>query len=120
MGIPTTYLSLHDVTGLRAAALQSFDTPLVLSVETPHGSMQISFYLREASAAKIEALADTINAVMKAPEPPKVTCPVEKAAYAAQEKYWRDLKRDLDRDQIETIKIVDAQLNALDRMHGIL
>jgi len=88
MTIPTTYLSLHDITTLRAAALQSFDTPLVLSVETPHGSMQISFYLREASAAKIEALADTINTVMNAPEPPKVVCPIEEAAYAARDAHY--------------------------------
>ena len=103
MTIPTTYLSLHDVTGIKAAALVSFDTPLVLSIETPQGSMQISFYLREASAAKIEALADTINAVMKAPEPPKVACPIEAKAYKSQEDYWTALKRDLNAQLIEKV-----------------
>jgi hypothetical protein len=88
MEIPTTYLSLHDVTGLKAAALQSFDTPLVLSIETPHGAMQISLYLRDLPAAKIEALADAINAVMKEPPAPKVACPIEEAAYAAHDAHY--------------------------------
>lgn len=105
MDIPTTYLSLHDVTGLRAAALQSFDTPLILTIETPHGAMQISIYLREASAAKIEALADVINTVMKAPEPPKAACPIEAKAYKSQEDYWTALKRDLDAQPIEKVAV---------------
>jgi len=88
MTIPTTYLSLHDVTSLKAAALQSFDTPLILFVDTPHGGMQISIYLREASAAKVEALADTINAVIKSSEPPKAVCPIEEAAYAARDAHY--------------------------------
>ena len=88
MTIPTTYLSLHDVTGLKAAALASFNTPLVLSIETPHGAMQISLYLRDLPAAKIEALADAINAVMKEPPAPKVACPIEEAAYAAHDAHY--------------------------------
>jgi hypothetical protein len=84
MDIPTTYLSLHDVTGLRAAALASFDTPLILSIETPHGAMQISIYLNPNDTAKVELLANNINAAMALPPAPKVACPIEQAAYAAE------------------------------------
>lgn len=101
MDIPTTYLSLHDVTGLRAAALASFDTPLILSIETPHGAMQISIYLNPNDTKKVERLADAINAVMKEPATPKVACPIEAKAYKSQEDYWTSLKRDLDAQPIE-------------------
>jgi hypothetical protein len=84
MDIPTTYLSLHDVTELRAAALASLDTPLILTVETKYGPMQISIYLRDADTAKIELLANNINAAMALPPTPKVACPIEQAAYAAE------------------------------------
>ncbi len=103
MDIPTTYLSLHDVTGLKAAALASFDTPLILSIETPHGAMQISIYLNPNNTAKVEALADVINTVMKAPEPPKVACPIEQAAYKAHDDYYTSLRADLDRHPIEKV-----------------
>jgi len=101
MTIPTTYLSLHDVTGLRAAALASFDTPLILSIETPHGAMQISIYLYPHDTTKVERLADAINAGMKEPATPKAACPIEASAYKSQEDYWTALKRDLDRCPIE-------------------
>ena len=101
MPIPTTYLSLHGVTDLRAATLQSFNSPLILTLDSPHGAMQISIYLRDLDTAKTEFLADTINAVLHSPEPPKATCPIESAAYKSQEDYWAALKRDLDRHPIE-------------------
>jgi len=101
MDIPTTYLSLHDVTGLKAAALVSFDTPLILTIDSPHGAMQISIYLNPHDTAKVERLADAINAVMKEPATPKVACPIEAKAYKSQEDYWTALKRDLDRCPIE-------------------
>jgi hypothetical protein len=104
MTIPTTYLSLHDVTGLKAAALQSFETPLILTIDSPHGAMQISFYLRDRDAATVEALADVINTVMKAPEPPQAACPVERAAYAASDEYYARLRADLDRHPIEKVR----------------
>jgi hypothetical protein len=96
MQIPTTYLSLHDVTELHAVALTTIDTPLVLSIETPHGGMQISLYLNDVEASKIERIASAINAIMKEPEAPKIACPVEAAAYKSADDYWASLKRDLD------------------------
>ncbi len=93
MDIPTTYLSLHDVTGLKAAALASFDAALVLSIETPHGAMQISIYLNPHDTAKVELLANNINAAMALPPTPKVACPIETAAYAAAASHY-DLPRD--------------------------
>ena len=102
--IPTTYLSLHDVTGLKAAALQSFDTPLILTISTPAGEMQISMYFTGVDATRIEHLAGSINAVLRAPDPPKAACPQEKAAYASAEEYWRSLRQDLNRDPIEVPK----------------
>jgi hypothetical protein len=84
MTIPTTYLSLHDVTGLRAGVGVIYDAPLTITVDSQHGSMQITLYLQPLLAKdRIEALADTINAVMKSPEPPKAACPIEEAAYTA-------------------------------------
>jgi hypothetical protein len=87
--IPTTYLSLHDVTALKAAALTTLDTPLVLSIETPHGGMQISLYLRDVEAAKIERIACAVNAILKEPEQPKIACPIEAAAYKAYDDYYK-------------------------------
>jgi hypothetical protein len=88
MMIPTTYLSLHDVTGLKAAALASFDAPLVLSIETPHGAVQISLYLNPNDTKKVERLADAVNAAMALPPAPKVACPIEEAAYAAHDAHY--------------------------------
>jgi len=101
MDIPTTYLSLHDVTGLRAAALASLDTPLILTFDTKYGPMQISIYLNPNDPAKVELLADAINAAMKEPATPKVACPIEEAAYKAHDDYWSRLRADLDRCPIE-------------------
>jgi hypothetical protein len=102
--IPTTYISLHDVTGLKAAALQTLDTPLMLTIDTPLGSMQISLYFTGIEAMKIEHLAGSINAVLRAPDPPKVACPQEEAAYNAADTYMASLIRDLNRDPIEVPK----------------
>jgi hypothetical protein len=99
MTIPTTYLSLHDITSLRAATLTSTDTPLLLTVDGEYGSMQISLYLR-TDASKTARIADAINAILKEPEAPKIACPVEAAAYASADEYWSCLKRDLDRHPI--------------------
>jgi hypothetical protein len=88
MDIPTTYLSLHDVTGLRAGVGVIYDAPLTITVDSTHGSMQITLYLPTLTKEQIEALADTINAVMKTPEPPKVVCPIEEAAYAARDAHY--------------------------------
>lgn len=78
MNIPTTYLSLHDVTALRATVLATMDTPLVLSIDTPHGAMQISLYIRDLDTSRIERLTDAINTALRGPEPN------EAAAYNAQ------------------------------------
>ena len=98
--IPTTYLSLHDVSVLRASAQRIFDTPLVLNIDSPHGSMQISMYLRGVGAERIQALADAINDALKQPEPPQAACSVEKAAYASADDYYACLQRDLNRRPI--------------------
>jgi hypothetical protein len=65
--IPTTFLSLHDITGLKAVALQSMDTPLVLRVESGDNIFQISLY--GLAAAKVECIADAINSIMLEPAP---------------------------------------------------
>lgn len=86
MTIPTTYLSLHDVTGLKAVALTTMDTPLVLTIDSQHGSMQISIYTGR-DGATVERLADAINDVLKQPSAPPAFCPLEDAAYKAQSAY---------------------------------
>ena len=101
MPIPTTYLSLHDVTDMKAAVLQSVNSPLILTLDSPHGVMQISLYMRDLDTTRTEFLADVINAAMHEPQPSKAACPIEVKAYKSQEEYWADLKRDLDRHPIE-------------------
>ena len=100
--IPTTYLSIHDITDLKAIALNSLDTPLVLRVEAEHGTMQISLY--GIDDAKVEALADAINAIMTEPAPEQVVVPSETAAYQSHDDYMACLIRDLNRDPIEVPK----------------
>ena len=100
MPIPTTYLSLHDVTDMKATVLQSLDSPLILTIDSPHGAMQITIYLRDLDTTT-EFLADVINAAMHDPVPPQAACPAEKAAYQAADDYWERLKIDLNRDPIE-------------------
>lgn len=122
--IPTTFLSLHDITGLKAIALQSLDTPLVLRVDGEHGMFQISLY--GLAADRVERIADAINSIMLEPAPAPVVLPVieDDNAHAGLSGYYEKLKRDLDRDPIEEVKAKvaaqDAQRAAINRMHGIL
>ena len=97
--IPTTYLSLHDVRVLHASVQRTIDTPLVLNIDSPHGAMQISIYLRNVDISRVQAIADAIN-VVKVTEPPQAMCPAEKAAYASADDYWNSLQRDLNRHPI--------------------
>jgi hypothetical protein len=83
--IPKSYLSLHDVSSLRATVHRSPDTPLVLNVDSPHGAMQITIYIYDATAERMQAVADAINAALAQPEPPLAACPVEAAAYVAHD-----------------------------------
>jgi hypothetical protein len=94
--IPKTYISLHDVSDLRAYVSPSPGSALELSIETPEGTVMLMLFLRSLDQAK--ALENAINTVMadKAP-PPAAACPREAAAYKSQEEYWAALKRDLDR-----------------------
>jgi hypothetical protein len=98
--IPKTYLSLHDVSDLRAYVSPTLGGSLELNIETPEGTMMIMLFLQSSGLA--EVLATAINTVMadKAP-PPAVACPREAAAYKSQEEYWTALKRDLDARPIE-------------------
>jgi hypothetical protein len=97
MHVPKTYLSLHDVTGLQASTGVSFEAPLVLTIDSAHGAMQITLFVQPLlTREQTEALVATFNAAMVKAEPAAV-CPVEKAAYQSQEEYWAALKRDLDR-----------------------
>ena len=98
--IPTTYLSIHDITGLKAVALQSLDTPLVLRIESEHGKFQISLY--GLAADRVERIADAINSILQEPAP-KVM-PSEAAAYQSHDDYMACLIRDLNRDPIEVSK----------------
>ncbi len=101
MQFPKTYLSLHEITGLRAAAGISPEKPLTLTIEGPHGAMQITLYLQPLlTGDQIEFLADMINATIT-PEPPAAACPAEKAAYKSADDYWASLKRDLDARPID-------------------
>jgi hypothetical protein len=59
--IPSTFLSLHDITGLKAVALQSYDTPLVLRVDGEHGTFQISLYFQGVGRSTVELMAEAIN-----------------------------------------------------------
>jgi len=102
MSIPKTYLSIHDVTGLQARIGYAVDRPLELVIDSPHGAMQIVIFLQPLlTKEQIEAIADTINVVMKTPKPPKETCPKEAAAYGAEGDYYARLKADLNRHPIE-------------------
>jgi hypothetical protein len=100
--IPTTFLSLHDITGLKAVALQSMDTPLVLRIESEHGMFQISLY--GLAAARVERIADAINSVMLEPATAPKVMPSETAAYKSHDDYMACLIRDLNRDPIEVPK----------------
>jgi hypothetical protein len=100
--IPKTYISLHDVSDLRAYVSPSPGSALELSIETPEGSVMIMLFLRSPDQA--EALEAAINTVMAEPTPPAAACPIENAVYEAaaehynaQADYWSSLKRDLDR-----------------------
>jgi hypothetical protein len=94
--IPSTFLSLHDITGLKAIALQSLDTPLVLRIASGDSVFQISLY--GLAAASVERIADAINSVMLEP------APSETAAYKSHDDYMACLIRDLNRDPIEVPK----------------
>ena len=111
MHIPKTYLSLHEITGLQVTAGQSLDSPLVLTIDGPHGSMQVTLFLQPLlTAQQIDKLAVAMQAAMTVAEPAAV-CPAEQAAYNAAaahynaEKntvdYWKRLRADLDRHPIE-------------------
>jgi hypothetical protein len=103
--IPSTFLSLHDITGLKAIALQSLDTPLVLRIESGDSTFQISLYLKEADAERVEVLANAINRVMAvAPAEPKAP-PSEAAAYKSHDDYMACLLRDLNRNLIHPIEV---------------
>jgi hypothetical protein len=86
--IPTTYLSFHCLTAIRAASNATFDTPLVLQLDGEHGGVQISLYLEPYDALKVEKLAIAINAIMAEAAPEPSTCPIERAAYDAAEDYF--------------------------------
>jgi hypothetical protein len=104
MHIPKTYLSLHDVTGLRVTAGQSFERPLVLSIDGSHGSMEIVLFLQPLlTVDQIERLAEAVTATMRVAEPAAVApaSPQEQAAYKAADDYWTRLRADLDRHPIE-------------------
>jgi hypothetical protein len=112
MHIPKTYLSLHDITGLKAAAGHALDSSLVLTVDSPHGAMQISLYLRPLLTGDqvrllADAMAQVLSAGMRTAEPAAIP-PEEKAAYAAENEYWDRLKADLDRGLITPLTIVKA------------
>jgi hypothetical protein len=100
--IPSTFLSLHDITGLKAIALQSLDTPLVLRIESEHGMFQISLYGLHAD--RVERIADAINSIMLEPVPTPKVQPSETAAYKSHDDYMACLIRDLNRDPIEVPK----------------
>jgi len=100
--IPTTYLSIHDITGLKAIALQSLDTPLVLRIESGDSVFQISLY--GLAAARVERIADAINSAMLEPVPAPKVMPSETAAYQSHDDYMACLIRDLNRDPIEVPK----------------
>jgi hypothetical protein len=104
MHIPKTYLSLHDVTGLQARVDRAYGAPLVLTIDSAYGAMQISFYLQPLlTEDQIEALATAIGKAMTKAEPaaiPSTLTPEEKAAYAAADGYWERLKLDLNRHPI--------------------
>ncbi len=97
--IPKTYISLHDVSDLRAYVSPSPGSALELTIETPEGSMMIMLFMRSPDQPKALELA--ISTVMADKPPPAAACPVEKAAYKSQEEYWAALKRDLDARPID-------------------
>lgn len=117
MHIPKTYLSLHDVTGLRITAGQSIDRPLVLSIDGAHGAMEITLFLQPLlTADQIEKLAKAATDAMQMAEPAAV-CPHEQAAYKAADSYWDRLKADLDRGLITPLKVVAADCNDAGVVH---
>jgi len=100
--IPKTYLSVHEITGLQVSCEGLFESPLVLTIDSPHGALQITLFLRPLlTPDQIKKVAKALQTAMTTPEPPAAACPREAAAYKSQEEYWAALKRDLDARPIE-------------------
>jgi hypothetical protein len=98
--IPKTYLSFHSIHDIKAQALDTLDTPLILQLDGEYGAVQIAIYSEQPDADRVRKLADAINDVLRQPEQPEAACPAEKAAYASADEYWNSLQRDLNRHPI--------------------
>jgi hypothetical protein len=80
--IPTTYLQLHLVQGLRASTCGA-EHPLILHVDSRDGPMQITLFFDTPDPERSLALADALNAAMAIDLPPIPDDGSEAAAYAA-------------------------------------
>lgn len=81
--IPTTYLQLHLVQGLRASTSTGPERPLVLDIASRDGPMQITLFFDIPDPERSQALADALNAAMAIDLPPIPEDGSEAAAYAA-------------------------------------
>jgi hypothetical protein len=81
--IPTTYLQLHLVQGLRASTSGGTEHPLILHVDSRDGPMQICMFFDVPDPDRTLALVDALNAAMAIDLPPIPDDGSEAAAYAA-------------------------------------
>lgn len=80
--IPTTYLQLHLVRGLRAST-GGHEHPLILHIDSRDGPMQICMFFDVPDLDRTMALVDALNAAMAIDLPPIPDDGSEAAAYAA-------------------------------------
>lgn len=57
----TTFLSVHTINKIRAATLAQLGTPLVLTLEGEHGTLQLTVFFRDEDAGKMDRIASAIE-----------------------------------------------------------
>jgi hypothetical protein len=86
--VPTTFLSLHDISRVEARVEATFSHPLILHIEGPRGtSTSIALFLDDEETA--QRLANAINDAVNPPQPPAMARPHETAAYTAAHHAYR-------------------------------
>ena len=102
-----TIITIHDVYSIAARNAHSLGAPITLRCAAPQGDTEITIFLRDRDT--VERLVAAINkaaehAQRSAPVPPDEDA-THTAAHDAADAYWANLKRDLDRDPIGSVKL---------------
>ncbi len=87
--IPNTTISVHVITKLTATAPNSYGAPLVLTCERgKNDCTEITLYLDDQGL--VDRLVEAINTIYtNRSEPPQAACPMEAAAYQAEQDAYR-------------------------------